>query len=215
MNVDCIIGMSLDGRIDWIKDTETLQETYYGLVMTKHYDAVLCGSNTMLQAQYDENNTRKYSDQTLIVVDSKGRIHNWNIIKKQAWWNDTPIVLCSKQTPQAYLDSLKKENVHYIITGTEHIEINEAIRILEETYGISSLRIDSGGVLLGKMLRNKSVNTVTAIIAPQLTGGTTPKTIFVDSDVCDEAEITNLKLVKSVVLKNDFVALSYEIKADN
>jgi 2,5-diamino-6-(ribosylamino)-4(3H)-pyrimidinone 5'-phosphate reductase len=182
--------------------------------MAKHYDAVLCGSNTMLQAQYDENNTRKYSDQTLIVVDSKGRIHNWDIIKKQAWWSDTPIVLCSKQTPQAYLDSLEQENVRYIITGSEHIEIQEAVRILEETYGISHLRIDSGGVLLGKMLRNKAVNTVTAIIAPQLTGGMTPKSIFVDSDVCTENEITNLKLIKSVVLKNDFVALSYEIKGE-
>jgi hypothetical protein len=30
MKIDCIIGMSLDGRIDWIKDPATLQEIYLG-----------------------------------------------------------------------------------------------------------------------------------------------------------------------------------------
>lgn len=211
MNVDCIIGMSVDGRIDWIKDPNTLQEIYYGIVMSKQYDAMICGSNTMLQAQYDESNTQKYTNQTLVVIDSKGKIGNWSIIKKQAWWNDSPIVLCSKSTPEKYIEMLHKEKINTVVTGDDQINLKEAIEILEERYNIKKLRIDSGGILLGKMLRNNLVNTITTIIMPQLTGGRTPKTIFVDEDIKSEKEIIDLKILKHDVVKENYIVVTYEI----
>ena len=108
MKIDCIIGMSLDARIDWIKPIQESEKIYYGIVRKLKYDAMISGSTTMIKASYDEMNTTKYENQTLIVVDSEGKISNWPIIKKQAWWNDKPIVLCSEITPKHILITLKK-----------------------------------------------------------------------------------------------------------
>lgn len=193
MKIDCIIGMSLDARIDWIQSIEELQEIYYGIVMKSTYDAMICGSTTMLKAHYDENNTVKYSNQTLIVIDSKGKITNWPIIKKQAWWNSKPIVLCSNATPSGYLNTLKEHQVEYIITGEDNIDLSESIKILENQYQIKTLRIDSGGILLGKMLREKLVNRITTVIVPQLTGGSSPKTIYTADDLTNSNDVVALQ----------------------
>jgi hypothetical protein len=63
MRIDCIIGMSLDARVDWIKNPQELQEIYYGIVIQSQYDGIICGSKTILDATYDKKNTEKYSHQ--------------------------------------------------------------------------------------------------------------------------------------------------------
>ena len=212
MLIECIIGMSLDARIDWIKDTNKLQEIYYGLVMKKEYDAMICGSTTMLKASYDENNTTKYSNQTLVVIDSDGKIKNWRIIKRQAWWNSDPIVLCSKKTSEEYLSYMEKEKMKVIISGETKVDIKSAINTLEADYNISRMRIDSGGILLGKMLKEKLVNEITTIVIPQLTGGLSPKSIYVSDDLTSIDEIVDLKLKDIQAIAEDYVILSYEVK---
>jgi len=212
MRIDCIIGMSLDARIDWIKNPQELQEIYYGLVMESQYDGIICGSSTMLNATYNENNTAKYSEQQLIVIDSEGKIKNWPIIKKQAWWNDKPIVFCSKETKPDYLKKLEDENIKYIIKGEHKVELNEALSLVEKEYGIQTLRIDSGGKLLGYMLRKQLVNGITTIIIPQMTGGMTPQSIFVADDLININSVISLNLKDCRTIKKQYVVINYEIQ---
>ena len=212
MKIDCIVGMSLDARIDWIKSIQELQEIYYGIVMKSTYDAMICGSTTMLKAQYDENNTAKYSSQTLIVIDSEGKVSNWPIIKKQAWWNDNPIVLCSNNTPKTYLKTLEEHHIKYLITGRDKIDLSESVKILENKNNIKTLRIDSGGILLGKMIREKLVNRITTVIVPQLTGGNSSKSIFTADDLTNIDDVTVLKLLSIQQIKENYVVLEYEIQ---
>lgn len=212
MQIECIIGMSLDARIDWIKNPQELQDIYYGIVMQSRYDGMICGSTTMLKASYDENTTVKYSDQQLIVVDSGGKIRNWPVIKKQAWWNETPIVLCSNTTTPEYLNQLEKEQVNYLITGKHKVDLKEAVTVLEKDYGIHRLRIDSGGRLLGQMLREKLVHAITTIIMPQMTGGMTPQSIFVAEDLESLEGVISLKLKDYQIVKDHYVVLNYELQ---
>ena len=212
MRIDCVIGMSLDARIDWIKNPQELQEIYYGIVMQSQYDGMICGSSTMLNATYDENNTAKSSDQQLIVIDSGGKIKNWPIIKKQAWWNDKPIVFCSEETKPDYLKQLEDENIKYIIAGEHKVELKEALSLVEKEYGIQTLRIDSGGRLLGHMLRKQLVNNITAIIIPQMTGGMTPQSIFVADDLNNIDGVISLKLKDCRTIKEKYVVINYEVQ---
>ena len=99
--------MSLDGRFDWMADDHGL---YYETIYRFQVDAMLSGSNTMLEAQKNMgNNTFKqeytpaakdFSDarQLLVVVDSRGRIQDWSILRNQPYWRDV-VVLCSNATP--------------------------------------------------------------------------------------------------------------------
>ncbi len=211
MFIESIMGMSLDARIDWLSNVNDLQEIFYGIVMQYNYDAMLCGSTTMLKAQYDENNNVKYSNQTLVVVDSEGKINNWQTIRKQAWYNDNPIVLCSNTTPIEYIKNLEKMNISYIISGERKVDLVESINILESKYNIKKMRIDSGGVLLGKMLRKKLVNKITTVITPQLTGGNTPQSIFCEEDLKTIDEVIHLKLESYRQVKDNFMVLTYNI----
>ncbi|MDD3656734.1 MAG: dihydrofolate reductase family protein [Atribacterota bacterium] len=212
MRIDCIIGMSLDARIDWIKNPQELQEIYYGIVIQSQYDGIICGSTTILDATYDENNTEKYSHQQLIVIDSKGKIKNWPIIKKQAWWNDKPIVFCSKETKTDYLNKLEEEDINYIVTGEHRVKLKDSLLIVEKKYGIQTLRIDSGGSLLGHMLREQLVDNIVTIIVPQMTGGMSPKNIFVANDLDNIDGVISLKLKDCKVIKKQYVVIKHEVQ---
>ena len=102
--------------------------------------------------------------------------------------------------------------IDYIITGKNKVDLTQSINILEKKYNIKSLRIDSGGVLLGKMIREKLVNRITTLIIPQLTGGNTPKSIFVADDLTSIEGVTMLKLNSLQKIEENYVVLEYEIQ---
>ena len=203
------IECSVDGRIDWLRPDNFL---YYRLILDWKFDAMISGSNTMLIAEMSlEKNIDKKDNQYLIVIDSKGKIKNWDIIKKQAWWNDTPIALCSKSTPDEYLLLLEKNKINYLIAGIEKVDLKFALEELNKIYSINTIRIDSGGVLGGILLRQKLVDEISIVYAPQLTGGKSPKTIYVAEDPESFNEVIDLEIIKTEVLENNYIWHRYKI----
>lgn len=173
-------------------------------------DAMISGSTTMLEAEMStENNIEKLDNQYLVVVDSKGRINNWDLIKKQAWWNDTPIVLCSQTTPKEYIVKLKQKNIHTLVYGKTNVDLTSALKELKNRFKINVLRIDSGGILAGVLLRQNLVHEISVLISPQLTGGTSNKTIYIAPDLTTFEGVIDLKLIKCEVLENNYVWLRY------
>jgi len=201
------IGCSVDGRIDWIKPDNFL---YYRLIRDWKMDAMISGSTTMLEAEMSrEKNIEKIDTQYLVVVDSKGKISNWDIIKKQAWWNDTPIVLCSETTPKEYITRLKQKNIHPLVHGKTKVDLKSALRELKTRFKVNVLRIDSGGILAGVLLRLNLVDEISILISPQLTGGTSNKTIYAAPDLTSFDGVIELKLMKCEVMENNYVWLKY------
>jgi riboflavin biosynthesis pyrimidine reductase len=93
-------------------------------------------------------------------------------------------------------------------------DANRIPGVCEEKFKLKYMRIDSGGVLLGKFLRNKLVDNVTVIIMPHLTGGNTPKTIFYEEDLKSIDGIVSLGLVDTKTVKGNYVALTYKVLKD-
>ncbi|MBN1409703.1 MAG: RibD family protein [Spirochaetales bacterium] len=205
------IGSSIDGRIDWLKPDNFL---YYRLIRDRKFDAMISGSNTMLQAEMSlDENIEKLDNQYLVVVDSRGRIKNWDVIKRQAWWNDTPIVLCSKSTPEDYLNRLKEQNINYLIVGGDtQVDLKSALKELNTQFKINTIRIDSGGILAGVLLRESLVDEISLLLSPQLTGGMSPKTIFTAPDLESAEKVIDLELASTQNLENDYVWLQYKVK---
>lgn len=209
LHIEC----SLDGRIDWLKPDNFL---YYRVIADWHIDGMISGSRTLQLAEMSEEGDKpKQSQQYLVIVDSKGSIHHWEVIKKQAWWNETPIVLCSESTPTSYFYELQANNIHSIVSGKNKVDLNSALQALYHRFNIKTLRIDSGGILTGVMLRQHLVDEVSVVISPQLTGGKSPKSIYVAPDLQSLQGIVDLHLVQAKVWDEHFVHLYYQVIGKN
>jgi 2,5-diamino-6-(ribosylamino)-4(3H)-pyrimidinone 5'-phosphate reductase len=211
--------MSLDGRLDWMLDDQGL---YYETIAHFEVDAMLSGSNTILDAEWEPQasadglafkpGAKNFADprQLLVVVDSRGRVENWLVIRNQPYWRDV-VVLCSRSTPQAYLDHLREEQVDFILAGEERVDLGEALTQLRQEYRVESIRVDSGGVLNGALLRAGLVDEIVVIINPCLTGGSSPRSLFVAEDLTSWEGVIPLALKKSEVLRDGYLFLQYEI----
>lgn len=212
--------VSLDGRITGFNiDTEL----YYDLASEWNVDAVLMGSNTILTGlNTDAGNFREEgvyqtpkvieNDEIplLVVPDSCGKIRNWNEIIEMPFIRDI-LVLCSRSTPQEYLDFLDKSNIKYMIIGYDKVNLGAALEELNIQFGVKSLYVDSGGVLNGVLLRDDLVDEICLLIHPVMVGGILSNSIYTNPDLNVNSEVLDLKLLKMEKLKNEIIFLHYRI----
>ena len=86
--------------------------------------------------------------------------------------------------------------------------------VLEELaarYGVEVVRVDSGGVLNGALLRAGLVDEVSVLINPCLVGGTSPRSIFVAPDLISGEGVIPLKLTHVESVADDSLWLRYEL----
>jgi 2,5-diamino-6-(ribosylamino)-4(3H)-pyrimidinone 5'-phosphate reductase len=168
-------GLSLDGRMDFGSGAIDMG-LYYELASRWNADAMLSGSNTMLAVEEPGMvaEPETYTPPTeyhplavprLVVVDSRGRIRNWNNLRSQPFWRAVT-VLCSHSTPQDYLEYLNRREVPYIVAGSDQVDLSAALDELNTRFGIQTVRVDSGGILNGALLRAGLVDEVSVLIDP-------------------------------------------------
>lgn len=210
--------VSVDGRIDWFKPDVG---QFYGLASRWKEDATLAGSDTLLNIEEeippeDEEAFRppkKDPDDKrplLVVPDSKGRVRHWHYLRKQPYWRDM-VALCSKATPESYLEYLEKRHIECIITGEDHVDLRDALEELNASFGVKLVRVDSGGTLNGVLLRAGLVNEISVLIDPSLMGGTSPRSFFRAPDLDSSEDVISLKLTHIERLKGGYVWLRYDV----
>lgn len=213
-------GISVDGRYDWYTGDVGL---YYELAGRLDTEAMMSGSNTVLTAfasaeapeQVEEpagpqQNNPADTRPWLIIVDSQGRVKNLGQIRRQPYWRDV-IILCSLATPPAHLAYLREQQVEFIVTGEKRVNLRPALAELNARYGLKRLRIDSGGILNGALLRQGLVDEVSVVLNPFLVGGTSPRSFFTAPDLTSTGEVIPLRLVHLEQLRADAVWLRYEV----
>lgn len=212
---------SLDGRITGFN---AHIELYYELASELDIDAVLMGSNTVLvgfeakSGVTHENDLKSIKNREkdpedsrpfLVIPDSKGRIRIWNELFKLPYLRDI-IVLCSKTTPEEYIEFLKEIKIEYIIAGEDQVNLKMALDKLNLNYGIESIRVDSGGILNGALLREGLANEFHVLIHPELVGNTKPDSIF-NEPKNSLNETICLELIGIEKLKKGIVWLKYRV----
>lgn len=210
--------VSVDGRMDWMQGDNFL---YYTLICDWQLDAMLSGSATMLAAYPNPDTEENLAEplpekapelQKLVVVDSRAQIRSWRQIQRSEWWGDV-IALCSKMTPQTYIDRLMGMGIDVIVTGEDRVDLREALSALCDRYGVRVVRTDSGGILHGVLFRERLVDEVSVILNPSLVGGTSPRSFYVAPDLPSEEGIIPLKLDSVQQVGDSFVWLRYSVKA--
>ncbi len=213
-------NISLDGRINGFNIDN---ELYYQQISQWSLDAVLMSSNALLKrfqlkdGELNEETDFKIDDTNendnkplLIVPDNRGRIRIWDKILKTSFYRDI-LVLCSRSTPQEYLDFLEESNIKYMVIGYDEVNLGTALEELNIQFGIKNLRVESGGKLNGLLLRDDLVDEVCVLIYPNLVGGTSSDSIYIAPDLTSKEEILDLKLLKIEKLKNEIILLHYRI----
>ncbi len=180
---------SLDGRIT---NFPADLELYYRLAAQWNPDAILFGSETVLEAvrqdpllevppEHEEMFTPPEGAETdprplLLIADSRGRVRCWDAIRKWPYMRDV-LALCSSSTPQEYLDYLKEQQIRTIIAGTDRVDMRAALEALNRDYRVKVLRVDSGGTLNSVLLEAGLVSEVSVLIHPAIAGGKADPTL--------------------------------------
>ncbi len=215
-------AVSLDGRITGFNADV---ELYYELASKWDIDAVLMGSNTVLtgfgaepgeigeenlESMVNREKDPEDSRPFLVIPDSKGQIRIWNELFKMPYLGDI-IVLCSKSTPEEYIDFLNERNIDYLIAGEKQVDLKDAMKRLNSEYGINSIRVDSGGILNGVLLNEGLVDEIHVLIHPELVGSINKGSIFISKDLNPLNDTIKLKLAHIDKLKDDIIWIKYDI----
>ena len=209
---------SLDGRMDWITPH---MELYYRLVSTWREDATLSGADTILAVPVDVTEPPEASAEPaleepdgtrplLVVPDSRGRVRTWERLMRWPYWRGY-VAMVSTSTPGEYLDYLEGVGVETIIAGDDHVDLRRALEELLDTYGVRTVRSDSGGRLNGLLLRLGLVDEVSVLLNPCLVGGTSPRSIFTAPDLEGPDGLVPLELIVAVTLEEGVVWLRYRV----
>ena len=211
-------AVSADGRINNFAVDMGL---YYELAISFSEDATLAGSNTILSApdeipketedalkkpEVDPEDKRPI----LVIPDSKGRVRIWHALKQWPYWRHF-VALVSKSTPKEYLDYLDERYIDHIRTGDDHVDLKTALEELTTRYGIKKIRVDSGGILNGILLREGLVTEVSMLIHPVMVGDDPVKSIYDTPEPTGPDNQIQLKLTHFEKIKNDLIWVKYRI----
>ena len=209
-------AVSLDGSIQLSSPD---LGTYYGLAPVWKEDATLAGSGTILAGK-KEAPPEKAADlepwhadpkdrrALLVVPDSRGRIRFWHYLRRAGYWRDV-LALCSRSTPVSYIRYLRERRIDCIVAGERKVDLRAALETLRSDFGVRRVRVDSGGILNGLLLRQGLVSEVSVLIHPELVGGTRPKTFF--SGLPMPESTGRLRLYKMEKVRGGLVWLRYRV----
>jgi len=234
-------AISLDGRLDGFP--VDLQQ-YYELAGIWKEDATLAGSDTMLKAAEevspeDEDNLIPVEPDPddrrplLVIPDSLGRIRTWNYLRTLPYWSRF-VALCSRSTPEEYLQYLEKRHIDCIVAGEDHVDLAAALLELNRRYGVKVVRVDAGGTLNRELLIRGLIDEISILVCPYLVGGQRHSCLFFPARTADKAVnsgkkdipdgpddpdipkdpdgATRLELMQMERLKGDVVWLRYKVK---
>jgi len=195
-------------------------------------DFLLEGSNMLVTEsedlkalpEYDGNPDILYSDylpQHIVnregrtkwtsLVDGRGRFRE----AYKAYTHDPAsyiIHLTSHAAPPEYLGFLQKEEIPYLITGNERVDLKDAFRKLYSKLGVKCIMTTSGGKLSGALIRENLLDEVNILFSPVVFGGTNAPVLFKSPDINPPDILPRkLKYIESQVLESGAIWVRYEV----
>jgi 2,5-diamino-6-(ribosylamino)-4(3H)-pyrimidinone 5'-phosphate reductase len=152
-------------------------------------------------------------------VDGRGRIR-WAFKDGGAfgetWRGWYALVLVARHTPPQYLAYLRREDIPYLVAGSEgkHVDLGLALEKMKSQLGIECVLSTAGGSLNGALLRAGLVDEVNVDFLPAIIGGFETPSLF-DSPALKPDELpTQLKLISAQTQAGGRVWLRYQVVSD-
>ncbi len=224
----------LFGDERWNRCAGASEDAYKWLMSEFHPDAMLEGSGSLvlagqpveplptsdipepilrtdhLPASVVQVSGRKW----LTVVDSRGLIRwMYKEFPGEEWVGWHVLVLVSDTTPLPYLAYLRKEEIPYLISGDDRVDLPQAIDKLAQL-GVHKIISTAGGKLSGALLRQGLVDEVCVEFFPALIGGRTTPCLFNAPDLLPDEQPLPLELDRVETLPNQHIRLFYRQKTE-
>lgn len=148
----------------------------------------------------------------LVIPDSRGRVRIRHALRQWPYWRGC-VALCSRATPQEYLQYLEERHIDYVIAGEDHVDMRAALEALNVRYGAQTVLLDSGGTLNGVLLRAGLVNEISLLVHPCLVGGITPRSFFRAPDLTSPEGVIALRLIHVEQIRDQILWLRYAVSA--
>lgn len=176
-------------------------------------DAILVGistvlvDNPLLTVRLIKPN--KGSNPVRVVVDSHARIPIESRILKTAHMIET-IVFVSERANDIKIRSIRNTGAMVIITGTEIVDLSDALLDLKKM-GFKNILVEGGGEINWSLLSLGVVSEIIVTISPKIVGGRSAITLVEGDGYEKISQAINMDLKKVLREKNGEVVLFYEL----
>ncbi|HJV76790.1 MAG TPA: dihydrofolate reductase family protein [Paludibacter sp.] len=145
------------------------------------------------------------------VVDGRGRFRNGYKAYK-----DNPesymIHLTSYSAPPEYLAFLQKEEIPYLITGKDKVDLTESFDKLYNILNVRCILTSSGGKLSGALIRENLLDEINILFQPTINGGFQTPVLFNSPDIEPPKILpSKLKYIESHVFDSGAIWVRYEV----
>lgn len=209
---------SIDGHIDCSMVDKISGDEYYstlesldcpsfveGKITTEHYSSLTSHYQPKTTAPIATETWHKAVDANgyQLCADTNGTLL-WD-----ANQTEPILILLSENAPAEYLDYLRSLNFSYIVSGKNRIDLNRAMEILGQEFGVKRLAVLGGGRINGGFLKAGLIDEISLLLAPGIDGRTGQPALF--DGIPDHAGYLPAKLkLKSVeTIADDVLWIKY------
>lgn len=161
------LAVSLDGATTGFEPDVA---EFYALAATWREDVTLAGAGTILAQEKTLDTAPRpgpvRDGPLLAVVDGKGRVRQWDALRDAGHWSDV-LALHARHTPPRAKDRAVAEWV----LGDERVDLAAALDEFGRRRGARTVRVDSGGSLVGALLEAGLLDEVSLLVHPCLAAG--------------------------------------------
>jgi 2,5-diamino-6-(ribosylamino)-4(3H)-pyrimidinone 5'-phosphate reductase len=160
------VAVSLDGAtIGFDPDVAR----FYELARTWDEDVTLAGADTILaqeEALASAPRPGPAADGPLLaVVDGRRRVRHWAALRACGHWSDVIALRAAASPARAGGDAVRE-----LVIGLAQVDLAAALTALRDREGAELIRVDSGGELIGALLRARLVDELSLLVHPCLAG---------------------------------------------
>jgi len=178
------------------------------------FDALLMDTNTLkilTKTELHDNSQTPNNNVNipfLVVPDINGDIISWKEILKNNNIKEL-LVICSRATPQKYLNYLDENSINYMIIGYDDVNFPTALEELNVQFGVKTVLVNGDGFLNTKLIADDLVEEINVLITPKLDMGVNKYDVYHDNG--EDSQNLDLRLLDIKKLKNEIIFIKYRI----
>jgi 2,5-diamino-6-(ribosylamino)-4(3H)-pyrimidinone 5'-phosphate reductase len=206
LNSISVNGISNDIRIESETINQIKHESKFdALLMDTNTLKILCKTGSWDKSEKSNNVNIPF----LVVPDVNGDFKSWKKILKNYNIKEL-LVICSRATPQQYLNFLDEDGIKYMIIGYNDVNFPTALEELNIQFGVKTVLVNGDGFLNSKLVRDDLVEEINVLITPKLDIGVNNKQ-DVYMDIVDDFQNLDLRLLDIKKLKNEIIFIKYRV----
>ena len=160
---------------------------------------------------YDTHVADRRGRDVAVAIDPRGRLH----YGQDNAGGDHIIAVIGQQVSDAYLAELQADGVSYLFAGADGTDLDVAMDVLGEAFGIETILLEGGGITNGAFLKAGLIDEISLLVYPGIDGLAGVPSIFEFLGADDDRPAAGkaLRHFGTETLEGGVVWLRYKVEA--